>query len=498
MSGGRRQRGPVPAPPRRADPGPGAVRAAFRLLLAACAAALAASAWLRPIDGDEGYYAAAAGEVAAGRLPYRDFFYPQGPLLPPVYAAVVTAAGHSLRALRWLSAACTLGAVLLWWRWLAGRRRLPAGAAWTTLALLALNPHLVSWGVTVKTYALTGLLATAALLALWRGLSGALRPAAWLVLGWAVGLLPVLAAWAWGPDRFLFDVLGYHELRFSELRALHPDAGPLTRLAGSLAGTAEALGRSPWLVLVLALAAAGSWRGGRRDEPADPDHPDAAEGAAVRRLARIAALAAATMFAVRMLPDPVHAQYFTAALPPLLVPPVAVGVARLVGGRPVVAWPVGAAAVVAAALVMAVQRPGMAPGTEWTWASYEQVVARVERLSDPEDVVFSFWPGYVFETGRRHLPGMENHFAIGVSESLTPAAKARYAVADRHRLELAFRARKPRLVISGTWMNEVHTALDDAQMLQLVRTFRERYGLASQVGGVRIYSREAPVDPDLR
>ena len=41
---------------------------------------------LRPADTDEGYYATAAELVGRGRVPYRDFFYPQAPLLPYLLA----------------------------------------------------------------------------------------------------------------------------------------------------------------------------------------------------------------------------------------------------------------------------------------------------------------------------------------------------------------------------------------------------------------------------
>src|ERR1700694_3313720 len=43
-------------------------------------------AHVRPIDGDEGYYTTAARLVWEGKTPYRDFSYPQGPLLPYIYS----------------------------------------------------------------------------------------------------------------------------------------------------------------------------------------------------------------------------------------------------------------------------------------------------------------------------------------------------------------------------------------------------------------------------
>jgi hypothetical protein len=52
---------------------------------AAAVVIAAAAVWLGPLNQDEGWYLYAALETAAGRLPYRDFFFTQGPVLPMVY-----------------------------------------------------------------------------------------------------------------------------------------------------------------------------------------------------------------------------------------------------------------------------------------------------------------------------------------------------------------------------------------------------------------------------
>ena len=46
-----------------------------------------AAVWLGGLNQDEGWYLYAAGLVGEGRMPYRDFFYTQGPLMPCVYSA---------------------------------------------------------------------------------------------------------------------------------------------------------------------------------------------------------------------------------------------------------------------------------------------------------------------------------------------------------------------------------------------------------------------------
>ena len=46
-----------------------------------------AAVWLGGLNQDEGWYLYAAQLVGDGRMPYRDFFYTQGPLMPLVYSA---------------------------------------------------------------------------------------------------------------------------------------------------------------------------------------------------------------------------------------------------------------------------------------------------------------------------------------------------------------------------------------------------------------------------
>ena len=60
-----------------------AALAAGGLLLALALHAL--NLWLGNLNQDEGWYLYSALEQAAGRLPYRDFFFSQGPLMPRVY-----------------------------------------------------------------------------------------------------------------------------------------------------------------------------------------------------------------------------------------------------------------------------------------------------------------------------------------------------------------------------------------------------------------------------
>ncbi len=58
----------------------------WALTVGAFAVLGAAAVWMGGLNQDEGWYLYAANLVAEGKIPYRDFFYTQGPLLPILYS----------------------------------------------------------------------------------------------------------------------------------------------------------------------------------------------------------------------------------------------------------------------------------------------------------------------------------------------------------------------------------------------------------------------------
>lgn len=62
------------------------MKKAWAFAAAACAALAAMAIWTGSLNQDEGWYLYAANLVSQGKMPYRDFFYTQGPLLPLVYS----------------------------------------------------------------------------------------------------------------------------------------------------------------------------------------------------------------------------------------------------------------------------------------------------------------------------------------------------------------------------------------------------------------------------
>jgi hypothetical protein len=169
----------------------------WSLGLAAVAAAglacvlAAANFWFGNLNQDEGWYLYAALESARGRLPYRDFFFTQGPLLPLVYGWLAplwspwgVAGGRLLTSVLGLGGGAL--AALLAARVLpAGRKLAGAVVVWCLIAGCTYHSYFTTLP---KTYALASVLLLGGYLAL-TALSRAPR-----ALPLLAGLLLALAA----------------------------------------------------------------------------------------------------------------------------------------------------------------------------------------------------------------------------------------------------------------------------------------------------------------
>ena len=145
------------------------------LLVSTLALALgAANLVFGDLNQDEGWYLYAAQNVARGGVPYRDFFFTQGPVMPHVYAAFAplwspfgVIGGRALTLALGLAAAALAG--------LLAARQFPRGrraAPWTaTFALTACCAYHSYFTVIPKTYALSSLFLVSACLLLTRPLS---------------------------------------------------------------------------------------------------------------------------------------------------------------------------------------------------------------------------------------------------------------------------------------------------------------------------------------
>ena len=487
----------------------------------------------RPIDGDEGYYATAARLVSEGRTPYLDFFYPQMPLLPYLYAPVYKMAGSSLANMRLFSVAVGVLSLFLWGLILQRRWPERPGIVLAGLALVAMNPYFLSWNVTVKTFALTNLAVFATVWALDRGLQSRRWPwfllagaaaglgvgvrllyLPWagilaLALGWLqlrgmekglrlgnmaaylggllAGLAPSVVFFALDPDRFFFNNLRYHQLRFSSLERSDAAGGIQGLLAFQVLG--KALFLNPFMFFQLVLVGFGiDWT--RRN----PDSP-------LRPLMVLSGVGALVHTVACLFPDPVYEQYFTSPLTPFLAPLAVAGLVRLTElvKRPgtVLVAVLGLAAALSA-VDLQVRKTGMDWKEVWSFDHLGKVSAAIEVRTEPEDLVLAFWPGYVFETGRQYLPGLENHFALGVSEKLTLDLKAHYRVAGKELILTAFDNQYAETVVLGAWMYELNTTIEQRHLPIILEELEAKYQLEEYFGETKILSRKPNSGPGSR
>ncbi len=455
-------------------------RAAYRIGLGIAAlAALAltgANLALGDLNQDEGWYLYAARLVAEGQMPYRDFAFMQGPVMPAVYSAVSgltdrwgLAAGRAFTALLGLAGACLASA-------LAGRLA-PQGrrgaAALVAFSLIAVNVYQSYYCTVVKTYALAGLALAGGLWLLavaesrrsrWAAaLAGAAVVAAagtrssigvvaalafaylvlcarrlgfhawlWYALGsaaaGAIALLPFFLA---APEGFWFFVVKYHTLRESgglgEMLAYK--AGFLSRMV-----QAYFVAASAWAAIVLA-------RGFGLASPAPAG--DAAPRPALGGL--VWACAAALTLVHVSAPFP-YDDYQVVAYP-LFAAALAAAAVRLVAGWKEAAVPWLCMAVLLSCAAASCSSPvnqgwfiGERDRIWWRMkdqaplARLQEVGAYLRTLAGPGDLLLTQDPYLAVESGMAIPRGLEMG-QFSYFPGLDPAAAARLKVLNREQFE---------------------------------------------------------------
>lgn len=484
----------------------------------------------RPLDGDEGYYATAARLVADGQTPYKDFFYPQMPYFPYIYAPVYKVVGASIVGLRWLSVVFSVLALVFWGLLLRARYADRPLIALVGLLIVALDPNLLSWNVTVKTYALTNMGVFAVIWALdcglrkhrifWfagAGLAAGLvvgtrlmylpwagatflayvwlagrhektrispRPAAAAVVGFLVALLPVVSFVSADRDRFWFNNYVYHNLRFSPLdNVADPSGLHLPQIEAALNIWSRAILQNYYLLLVILLAFVG-WLF-MRGRVATPESV----------LARAFGVGALVHMLVCLLPDPTHVQYFTSSLAPMLALLV---VAAIENCDQFAAKSKRLVSAVAGVLVLCLTlatvelRVGQ-NSINWdeVWSLEHQAAVKENIMSrtEPGDIVLAFWSGYVFESEREYVFGMENHFAIGVSERLNLVEMVDYRIAGKDMILKAILTKAPKVVVLGAWMHEMDTTLEQSDLPLILKELQANYEIDWMLGETKVMVR---------
>jgi 4-amino-4-deoxy-L-arabinose transferase-like glycosyltransferase len=485
----------------------------------------------RFIHLDEGFFLLASRLVLLHKKPYLDFFYPQAPLLPYIYAVWMKCFGISWAAGRLLAALLTslLGTLLyehvcrLTRSWLAGLAAvvvfasssmvfawLPIVGPFTLSALFIFSAYVIVSRISEKSS--QWLIATAGLLF---GLSVDVRSylllltplflwwvfdnsnartrkesILWFLCGFTIALLPSLYLFISAPDAFLFNNLGYHAIRSDQgLIGMWQEKVVLTLMF--FLGGPGANGLQDSILFFVSLGFI-FFISGRRHS------------------ARQAFQIALIVGILSLLPTPAYLPYFCLAVPFLVVSTVCSvndWLASLESTRQRVF--AGVACVGVLGIYLAASAGDFQsylttgegiPGVRWArdkddWR-LERILAvsqAIDEIANPGEMVASFWPGDIFQSKATCFPGFENPFALAVSEKLTPQQRAKYHIVSPADIERDFAAHTPRIVV---FRDQVFSAVPTAEELRRLQgsmdAFKSSlrangYKLVRAIGGISIY-----------
>jgi len=500
----------------------------------------------RRIDGDEGYFLYAARLVRAGSIPYRDFFFPQLPLIPYLWSGLLAPWPITWIGGRILAALIATLAALIFLVLARQQTRHRGLLAVVLLAYLSSDFGL-EWAVVIKTHlpAMTLLLlgwlvACVGLSRLqaphprprWRfalyGASGfcaglaldsrlmvlPLLPlmlgaivlghrqarASWAgaALAWLIGLLPspIVLAFFWhaAPYPFVYDNWFYH--------ALGEPLSTSERWTRNLAILADRLLLNPlWLGALLLLA----WERLRRRRPLMP----------VDWFYRLAFL---VMVLVSFIPRRSYPQYYCLATPWLLLaalPAAQSWWAR--NGSPL--WRRSrtlALTLAAVGIALLAVQPRLALDRHWpmekipAWSWVEQTFFKPDEINDvtredlnsglgmvrwvaravndlapPGARLLTWWPGYAVEARTPLISGLENHFGqLAVYYDQRRLTPALKLDGYQY-LDRTIAQRQAGIAVVGLWvgMHDSQGRLHETQALQ-----RAGYRLKAVIGEAAIYT----------
>jgi hypothetical protein len=485
----------------------------------------------RFIHLDEGFFLLASRLVLLHKKPYLDFFYPQAPLLPYIYALWMKCFGISWVAGRLLATLLTslLGALLyehvcrLTRSWLAGLAAvvvfassslifawLPIVGPFTLPALLIFSAYVIVSRLPAESsnwlIALAGLLLGLSVdirsylllltpLFLWWIFDNSntrtrRESILWFLCGFTIAMLPCLYFFISSPDVFLFNNLGYHAIRSNQgLIGMWQEKVVLTLMF--FLGGPGANGIQDSILFFVSLGFIFSIPG-RRYPP--------------RQAFQIALVAGI----LSLLPTPAYLPYFCLAVPFLVVSAVCSVNDLLVTLE---SRRQRLFAAVACVVLLGVYLGASAgdfrrylitgegiPGVRWArdkgdWR-LQRILAvsqAIDQIAKPGEMVASFWPGDIFQSKATSFPGFENPFALAVSEKLTAQQRARYHILSPADIESDFAAHTPRIVIlRGQVFSAVPTDEELRRLHDLMDTFKisllaHGYTLVRSIGDISIY-----------
>lgn len=428
----------------------------------------------RFIAADEGFYLLAGKLVAAGHLPYLDFFYPQMPILPFLHAVWISLLGADWETARLIATLFATATATLLFSYLRGFR----GTSIATLALVtfATAPEILSWFTVCKTYVFAAFPLIVSCLLLHHSLcqehtEGEYRRKLFfllhfisgLLLGIAIGIrlfyiffIPVYflyvlikgeqtyrktafsaqllgLALAATPHLFFmirdFDTYWFNNIGYHLNRNHRPEDIAETLRFETIALATGIHLKEHFASLLLPLLL---WS----------NIGIVFFSAVQRRMPPIATALGLILFISYLIPTPIHLQYFATCIPFFIL-----GIST----APIRRW-IATMLLLASSIVCVYTLPqtierltisgedlkGIDRNNRSTFV-LSSVVSVSEILDShfpKESIVISQWPGYLFQTQLLPISGLENQFWIRIEKKLTPDEAQRYKLMTRDAMKL--------------------------------------------------------------
>lgn len=401
---------------------------------------------------DEGFYLLAGQLVAAGKTPYRDFFYPQMPFLPYLFAGWFSLVGSSWESARVLAAIFCAIQIACVGHLAARNGQIVRGLV--AITLLIGSEALIGWFSSAKPYVFATTFTVAALVAWSEALRDGRSPRTrWLfaagvllacavsvrlyfvvlfpiflfavprarhreilapfLLGATVVALPHCVLFALYPEQFVFNNLGYHLIRV--------DADSARRWSFRLNAFTALFGLRPSIRIESTqfLFLSGV----------------ALCGAVIFRRWRCLSLQiAAALVVVSFVPVPVHLQYFSVAIPFLCLEVAAVLAKVLTSPVPRLPYRLSVVLLILCLFFLPgtissidrFTRSGLGVrGVEsdnedtYTLGTLARVRAVLNAEISKNEEVLSQWPGYLVGVRAHPVPRTENQFWLRVATKMS-------------------------------------------------------------------------------
>ena len=126
------------------------------------------------------------------------------------------------------------------------------------------------------------------------------------------------------------------------------------------------------------------------------------------------------------------------------------------------------------------KNPGhMSTYKQWNYEFINEVAEAINNRIQPGEQVVSFWPGFVAQSKASFVPGMENHFGFRVSKQLTDEERKKYRITSPNEIVERLSKGEFRIVVTGQWNKDFFRGLDteNTKRLQIIlgKSFKKEF-----------------------